>query len=712
MAITYTSGAIRITGGKDSGTATSGTATTLIDTSKSWTTNAYANRMVWINGGTGAGQWRRIVSNTATVLTVDVDWDTNPSSGSTYTISYNFQDIVDAGVTGASKTGQRTYLMASPFNMINTAFLHDYEKKIAMEWGTTRYPLIVSSSSLFGLGFINENGYAFGGCQWYMRSTRTATTVSLIANTNTATVSCGDLFLYGNSIGAEVTSSQVFFFRAYSGSSQVCDIVDNQFINFEGGGRFQGTTSRFLRNTFLNSQELGSPFTIKAPFGEIDRNSVINSDYGFYWYPSIGDVTAKNMYGRNLGKMLYVFGDQTGGTCKFIDPDIDDYTITWVTSPNTTVFEQYNYVPTIKDSSEVAIEDCRIAIYDSDDTEVENDTTQADGQLTDEEILLNAGTYTQSGGDTRDNETPHTVKLRAYGYQFQEFSLSALSRTVSTVLLTDNNVTVANEATASAYTGITVNGSTETITISNDHTLQEIYDYIQWWATQETTIQYVAPMASVDGNTFILAEDWDLICDGGDITSGTGKTLGFSGTGILQLDGNTADNVAVSVGDVHLESATDLTGMTIADDLRIDTGANSTLDFDGMIVGGDVWNDSASNTLTIIGSGGSSLTAGDPGTGNGQTNILLGAQVTLTGLQANSEVRAYVGTDPATATEIDGVENSGTSFSFTQTEAGNAGYVQIHNIQYESITLDLTYGLTDQSIPIQQRFDRNYNNPT
>jgi hypothetical protein len=705
MAITYTSGAIRITGGKDSGTATSGTATTLTDTSKSWTTNVYANRMVWINGGTGVGQWRRILSNTSTVLTIDVDWDTNPSSGSTYTISYNFQDVVDAGVTGASKTGQRTYLMASPFNMINTAFLHDYEKKIAMEWGTTEYPLIVSSSSLFGLGFINENGYAFGGCQWYLSSTRTASTVSLIANTNAATVSCGDIFFYGNSIGGDVTSSQVFFFRAYSGSSQVCDIIDNQFINFEGGGRFQGTTSRFIRNTFLNSQNLGSPFTIKAPFGEIDRNSVINSDYGFYWFPSIGDVTLTSMYGRNLGKMLYVFNNQVGGTCKFIDPDIDDYTITWVNSANTTVFEQYNYVPTIKDSSGDAIEGCRIAIYDVDETEVENDTTQADGQLTDEEILLNAGTYTQSGGDTRDDETPHTVKIRAYGYQFQEFSLSALSRTVSTLLLTDNNVTVANETTASAYTGITVNGSTETITISSDHTLQEIYDYVQWWSTQSANIQYVVPMNSADGNTFILADDWDLICDGGDIASGTGKTLAFGGTGILQLDGQTADNITVSAGDVHLESATNLSGMNISDDLRIDTGANSTLSFTNMDVGGNVWNDSASNTLTINASS-SSLTAGDPGTGNGQTNIVTSVTITIDGLITGSRVRVERQSDGGLITQ--GVESSG---SYTDTYGGSTPisvYVKVRLAGYLPIKAPATITSAGLSFTASQVADTIY----
>lgn len=85
--------------------------------------------------------------------------------------------------------------------------------------------------------------------------------------------------------------------------------------------------------------------------------------------------------------------------------------------------------------------------------------------------------------------------------------------------------------------------------------------------------------------------------------------------------------------------------------------------------------------------------------------------VTVTGLKAGSEVRAYVGTDPATSVEIDGAETSGTSFTFSHSSGGEAGYIQIHHVDYESITLPYTYEANDVSIPIQQRRDRQYANP-
>ncbi|MDA2916755.1 hypothetical protein MYX64_07965, partial [Nitrospinae bacterium AH_259_B05_G02_I21] len=69
-----------------SSTATAGAATTLTDTTKSWSTDLWKNKIVKITGGTGSGQSRSIASNTATVLTVASAWATNPDATSTYKI--------------------------------------------------------------------------------------------------------------------------------------------------------------------------------------------------------------------------------------------------------------------------------------------------------------------------------------------------------------------------------------------------------------------------------------------------------------------------------------------------------------------------------------------------------------------------------------------------------------------------------------------------
>jgi hypothetical protein len=70
------------------GTATSATATTLVQTGKTWTASQWINYQVRITGGTGAGQIRSITANTADTLTV-ATWTTNPDATSTYAIEGN-----------------------------------------------------------------------------------------------------------------------------------------------------------------------------------------------------------------------------------------------------------------------------------------------------------------------------------------------------------------------------------------------------------------------------------------------------------------------------------------------------------------------------------------------------------------------------------------------------------------------------------------------
>lgn len=70
----------------ESGTRSAGTATTLTDATKSWPTNIYANAIVRIVDGTGAGQTRRITSNTPTTITVGSSFSPALNNTSKYEI--------------------------------------------------------------------------------------------------------------------------------------------------------------------------------------------------------------------------------------------------------------------------------------------------------------------------------------------------------------------------------------------------------------------------------------------------------------------------------------------------------------------------------------------------------------------------------------------------------------------------------------------------
>lgn len=73
-----------------SGTATSATNNTLTQSSASFPTSngLSSNYYITLTSGTGSGQYRQIISNTSTQVTVDRNWSTNPDATTTYQIFY------------------------------------------------------------------------------------------------------------------------------------------------------------------------------------------------------------------------------------------------------------------------------------------------------------------------------------------------------------------------------------------------------------------------------------------------------------------------------------------------------------------------------------------------------------------------------------------------------------------------------------------------
>jgi hypothetical protein len=78
------------------GTATSGTATTIVRSTAAWTPSQWINYQVRITAGTGAGQIRTITANDATSLTV-ATWTTNPDATSQYSIEGNDDNVYYLG---------------------------------------------------------------------------------------------------------------------------------------------------------------------------------------------------------------------------------------------------------------------------------------------------------------------------------------------------------------------------------------------------------------------------------------------------------------------------------------------------------------------------------------------------------------------------------------------------------------------------------------
>lgn len=96
------------------GTATSGTTTTLVDSGKAWTTNAYKGFAVYIVSGTGAGQMRCVAYNNGTTLTVNNSFSPAPDLTSVYQI------IPALGMNGVHPFSKLHDLIAADATVIAT----------------------------------------------------------------------------------------------------------------------------------------------------------------------------------------------------------------------------------------------------------------------------------------------------------------------------------------------------------------------------------------------------------------------------------------------------------------------------------------------------------------------------------------------------------------------------------------------------------------
>lgn len=87
----------------DSGSSSGSTGTTLNDPTKNWPTNYWTGAFVQMTSGVIAGRARRVISNTATTLTVR-NWSTAPADGDSYVIWRSGWVADGGGVSSATAT--------------------------------------------------------------------------------------------------------------------------------------------------------------------------------------------------------------------------------------------------------------------------------------------------------------------------------------------------------------------------------------------------------------------------------------------------------------------------------------------------------------------------------------------------------------------------------------------------------------------------------
>jgi hypothetical protein len=273
----------------------------------------------------------------------------------------------------------------------------------------------------------------------------------------------------------------------------------------------------------------------------------------------------------------------------------------------------------------------------------------------------------------------------------------------------NNNPSGVNTKTASNFSGIIVAGSQTTASFTGclfiglDTTDLGFFD--SGSASNLATV-------TLNNTTFL---DWGPT----DVSTSTTTTgCSWKNSGSLTLNGGSVSNSSFENSSPVIAGA-DLDNVSNCDFTRGSAGhaitttvSTGTLSFVGNSFSGYGSNGTStaalnftatSGSVTVNVSGGAVPTFLSAGV---TVSLSLSSTLTLTGLKANTEVRIY---DAGTTTEVAGVENSGTSESFSISVASVD--VVLHNVGYIYQRLEALNTSANLTLPIQQQVDRNYDNP-
>ena len=317
-------------------------------------------------------------------------------------------------------------------------------------------------------------------------------------------------------------------------------------------------------------------------------------------------------------------------------------------------------------------------------------------------INTNTGTYTHMAGEYK---LPLTIVHLSYNgiidfnanVEFDVGDTSILSPyTLSPNLTDDLNITESSPATVLSYT--TIDDS------------QKLYDRAKKYLCDNYAGESNVIIGR-SGNQIVLS-DQNLIID-----ATAGSAFAYSDPSLTIKSSTFTGGATATTGDVTVRNGALLSGGVFDSGINYEGGVGTTIT--DITCNGSV-DLTTAGTYNLIGceidevtnsSGGAvtlNLSGGTTITTNTGPNITLASSTTfeLTGLIAGSEVRVY---QAGTTTEVDGVENSGTTFSTTTTQSSVD--LVIFNKQYKPVRtlgVDTTINV---NLPIQQIFDRNYANP-
>ena len=450
-----------------------------------------------------------------------------------YTSGVTLSDIAAAsGITVLTEAGNGSYLCTGQLVIVNS-ILNMTDVSLYHQFTSSAFgnkPIDIQSTSEW---VMLRSSYIFDG------NNTGGATLEQFGDGNTFSGSANWQASFFRVVSSEGDS---LFNRMYNDGSGNTWVVKNCLFTGGMGGRIGGPGAEYDNNYHIGQE----PLQIFLEAGSFSGNIIDSASTSFVWnIANSRNVTVRDIKGTNLSVAAVTVQPNSAGagtyTANFIDFDTSPYVRTMDIqgtgsgSAWGTVRWKYTYQPTFFEGI-TPLENVRMALYNSSDTELFNKLSDSNGEVTASETEHSNVLVYDNNTTTVTNNGPFTTVFAKYGYKTQSGLWEGTSRNLFASFLTANSFVVAAEATAAAYTGITVNSGAGTVTISGTRTIQEVYDYLQDWYADNPSPDYTEVLSTTNGTDFTIDSNWSFIITGSlsDETKTISGTLSVSSGGFYE----------------------------------------------------------------------------------------------------------------------------------------------------------------------------------
>ena len=415
-------------------------------------------------------------------------------------------------------------------------------------------------------GEANDSKETIGGCQI---SFEVSNNTLIFTNQGSANTAGPVLNFYGCLIES-FSNGNLAFIRAPGAMRIIGCVADGPM-----GGRLYSPASELVDTRFSGNISGGVAWSLGGTFTRpIDNAFFFQGNTAVKALGGFSGTFSNTTFTDSLTNIIDAGSAQSGLLFSFIDcTTFEDGDIT----ANKGQYEQLKSINyTVADASGTGLSGVKVAVYDTvGDVQGGGVQTSASGAVS----QINARFFRKDHGAAAVSKAPFDIRIRKYGYTYLGFQSSVAEPIKQEVRLAVDPDIVLSKAAATALTGIAIDFSTSTLTITESHGFQNLYDY--YHRELEYNAKLAFPKSWVRAGSAFDMADWDVVIDGctytGDMT--TTGTITLANAAVFNGERTDTNGTVLAPRNISV------TGIVAGSRLRIYNTTTSTEVYNAIVSG-------------------------------------------------------------------------------------------------------------------------------